>query len=269
MTIYIEDFIIQNVLINLCLLRLVSFTLKSKTNFFRLILVSIVGASSSVIVAVFIDNIVMLNCLKLISAIVMICCAYKCNFKEKIFAFLSLFLYTYAIGGLISSISSATYKTNFGIVTTSKFNLSSVCIIVILLTFIIEKIATILKHKFKSNTLVYNLKLTNKNHSINVKAYLDTGNFLSFHGQPVVVLSQSAFMKLNQINQIEFLCSPCEFLQTSTVNGTSRLKLYKIDEISFVVGKKQIKKANQYVAINSNPQFNKENYDALLSPLCL
>ena len=130
MTIYIETFLLQNTLINLCLLKLVNTTTKYHTTLFKLTMTSLIGAVFSVISAMFLTNNHLLNLLKIICAIVMLKSAFKLNKKQLFISFVLLFVFTYSLGGAIISLSSASYLTSFGVVISSKFNLTFICFII-------------------------------------------------------------------------------------------------------------------------------------------
>lgn len=269
MEIYIETFLIQNILINFCLLKLVYLTTKTKTSTFKLIFSSLLGAIPSVLMAIVIQNNIVLNIAKIATASLMLIISFKQTKKQFVFNFLLLFLFTYAFGGIITSLSSQVYFTSFGAVITSKFSLELICIIFIVFTYIYEHLVKHLKLKINTNNLIYNLKLSHKNNSISINAYMDTGNFINHNGEPVLILDLDAYLKLTQTNLISFLSSNLETIPTSTINGNNKLKLFKIDKIEIKNKNKNIEINNCYVAINQNNCFKNTNYQALLSPLFL
>lgn len=269
MEIYIESFVLQNVLINLCLLRLVYLTTKSKTTFFKLLSSSIIGVIPSVLVCLFLNNNILINITKLTTSLVMIVLAFKQSKKQFVFNYILLFIYTYAFGGIIISLSSTTYHTSFGMVTTSKFSLELICFILIVLTYIFELVVKHLSLKIKVSDLIYNLTLTQGNKSINVNAYLDTGNFLNLNGQPVLVLDLNAYLKLTNTNLVNFYTSKHDEISTQTINGNKNIKTFIVDKIEIKHQQRKILLTNQIVAINANNCFKNTNYQALISPLFL
>lgn len=269
MEIYIEIFIIQNILINFCLLKLVQLTTKTKSSFFRLLFASTIGTIPSVFITIFISNTFIYNLSKLITAGIMIFSSFKQSKKQFTFNLILLFLYTYAFGGIVTGLSSATYFTSFGAVITSKFNLELICLIFIIFTYIFELVAKHFKLKINTNSLIFNCTLTQSNKSIKINAYLDTGNFLNLNGQPVLILDINSYLKLTQTNLIDFLTKESKKISTSTVNGNNNLKVFNIDQVELKNGKKKIQLKNQPVAINTTNCFKNANYQALISPLFL
>lgn len=269
MEIYIEIFILQNILINICLLRLVYLTTKTKSTLFKLTLSSIIGTIPSVLASVFITDNSILNIAKIITSLIMIFVAFKQSLKQYIFNFILLFIYTYAFGGTIVSLSPTTYRTNFGIVTSSKLSLGNICIIILILTYIFELVVIHLKLKIKTNNLIYNTTLTQANKTLKINAYLDTGNFLNINGQPVLVLDLNTYLKLTNTNLINFYTSKFNEISTYTVNGNKNIKISKIDKIEIKNKNKKIILKNQIIAINTTNCFKNTNYQALISPLFL
>lgn len=269
MTIYIEYFLIQNILINFCLLKLVYLTTKSKTSFFKILVASIVGSTASICTMLFLDNNLILNICKLVTAITMISLAYKQSKKQLIANIILLFLYTYAFGGLITSLSHSTYYTSFGATTISKFSLELICIIIIGFTYLFELVVKNVNLKIKTNNLIYDLKITSGKNSIKINAYLDTGNFLNYNGQPVLILDLDAYLTLTKTDLVSFYLKQSKHISAGTVNGTNNLKIFTVDKIEIKNNKNFIELKNQIIAINTTNCFKNTNYQALLSPLFL
>lgn len=265
MEIYIELFLLQNIIINFCLLRLIEITTKTKTTFFKLLLSSIIGASFSVVSAIYINTNLTMNLLKLICAILMLFIAYKQSFKQFIFNFILLFVYTFAFGGAVTNLSGSIYQTNFGVIISSKINLELICIIILALTYIFQLIFKHIKFKIKTNNLIYKIKLFKNNKSISINAYLDTGNFLNFNGKPVIIVDLNSYLKLTNLDLIDFHLSSCEKINTNTVTGNKYLKVFTLDKIELLANNKSYEFKDQYIAVNTN--FKNSNYQALLSPM--
>jgi sigma-E processing peptidase SpoIIGA len=230
---------------------------------------SIVGTIPSILIVLFLNNNLIINIIKFICAFIMLSFAFTQTKKQFIFNYILLFIYTYSLGGIITSLNSNAYYTNFGIVTTSKFSLEQICIIALIFTYILELSVKHLKLKFNTNSLIYSLTLTNEAKSVKINAYLDTGNFLNHNGQPVLILDLNIFLKLTNQNLITFLTSKTQTINTNTVTGTNQLKIFKVDEIKIQNGKTKNILKNQLVAINTTNCFKNTNYQALLSPLFL
>ena len=269
MEIYIESFLLQNILINFCLLKLVHLTTKTQTNFFKTFTASIIGAVPSVMIVLFLNNTLILNIAKFITATLMLIVAFKQTKKQFTFNLILLFIYTYAFGGVITSLSSSVYYTNFGAVMTSKFSLEMICIVLIIITYIFELVVKHIKLKINTNNLIYDVTLTNNKSSIKINAYMDTGNFINHNGEPVLILDLKTYLKLTKTNLLNFLTTKTDVIKTGTVSGTNNLKIVSIDKIQIKKGKTTTEFNHPLVAINSTNCFKNTNYQALLSPLFL
>ena len=268
MTIYIETFLLQNTLINLCLLKLVNTTTKYHTTFLKLVIASLIGAVFSVISAMFLTNNHLLNLLKIICAVVMLKSAFRITKKQLFISFILLFVYTYSLGGAIISLSSASYLTNFGVVISSKFNLTFICLMIIIFTYAIDMIAKHQKNRTKTNNYIYPVELELNDNKIKINAYLDSGNLLQFNEKPVIILDLNSYLQLTKTDLINFYLNNSNSVTTNTVTGSQNLKVFKIDKIT-IFSKTKVEIKDQYIAINTNNSFKNTNYQALLSPLML
>lgn len=269
MEIYVEIFLIENILINFCLLKLINSTTKSSTNFFKLFLSSFLGATSSILIIYFIESTLILNIFKLLTATLMISVCFKQSKKQFITNLILLFLFTYTLGGLITNLNSKTHITPLSVMVFNKFSLEIICVIITLATYIFDLVCRHLRLNIKTTNLLYNLTLTQNNKSIKINAYLDTGNFLNHNGQPVLLLDIKAFLKLTNTNLIDFYLTESEKISAGTINGTNYLKIFKIDKVKIQNKTTNIELKNQIIAINTNSSFKNKNYQALLSPLFL
>ncbi len=269
MTIYIESFLLQNILINLALLRLVYVSLRQKTNLFRLILASIFGSIFSIIASAYLNNHYIINLLKVICASVIIIIAFKQCFKNFILSIILLFVYTFSFGGIIMSLAKTSYQSNFGIILSNDINLEAICLIIISISYIYEKLIKNLKFKIKSNQLIYKVELHNGKHRLRLNAFLDTGNNLNINGQPVLIVDISTYCKLLKKNLVDFYLEKGQTVSVATVSGASQMKLIKIDKLTLFINKNIKTYNNSYIAINNSSIFKDTNYQALLTPLFL
>ncbi len=264
MTIYIESFLIQNFLINFCLLRLVFLTTKNQTTFFKLTLSAIIGSIFSVVSAMVLTNSTTINILKFACAILMILIPFKLNLKQLTFSVILLFCYTFAFGGAILNFATKTYLTNFGCIISSKFCFEIVTLILIALTYLFELISKHLKHKLTANNYIFKTTLYCAQNSITINAYLDTGNLLEHNGKPIIVLDLNSYLKLSNNDIVKYFNNN-EKIEASTVSGANSLKVFKIDKIKIETDRKPIIIENQLIAV-STKSFKETNYQALLSP---
>lgn len=269
MTIYIEEFLFQNILINFCLLRLVFLTCKPQSNTFKLVAASIVGAAFSVVAGVCLKNLVIINLFKIFSAVLMALIAFKQTKKQFVFNLILLFAFTHAFGGIITNFSSSAYITNFGVVISSKIKLETVCAVCVGLTYLFEMVFKHIKFKIKSGHFIYKTTLIKNNRKLTINAFLDTGNLLTLNGKPVIILDLKTYLKLNKVSLIDFYLKPSQQIALNSVAGTTNLKVFEIDKIIVNTGKKAKQIIAPLIAVNCDGCFEKTNYKALLSPAYL
>lgn len=267
MEIYIEDFLIQNFIINFCLLRLVFLTTKNNTSIFRLFLSATLGAGFSVISAITLNNIVVINILKFLCSTIMIATAFKSNLKEYIINFLLFFAYTYAFGGAILSSANQTAKTNFGIAVLPKFNLYLITLILIGLTYLLEFVSKHIKNKILTNKYVYEISILSNKQSINLNAYLDSGNLMKINGKPVIVIDFNTYLKITNSNPVDFYIKNINKVSTNTITSKKQLPLIELEYVEIKLKNKVIKLNNQPAILTNNQAFISSNYKVLLSPL--
>lgn len=257
MQIYIEDFLIENILINCSILSLIKVTTKSKSSIFKMILSSIVGATISVFYTFFIQNTIILNIFKIISAILIILIGFKNTKKQFTYNFILLFLYTYALGGIITSLNNnITIGTN-SIIINPKISLFGVCLSVIVLTNIFKLIARSFKSKMVKSNYIYPITITCNKKSISINAYLDTGNLVKYNNFPVIIIDAFTFSKIATKN-LKF-----ETLEVSTATSKKQMTLFQVDNVTIKTNK-CIKLEKQFLAVS--PIRLGDNYNALLSP---
>lgn len=269
MTIYIEYFLLQNIIINFCLIRLVYLTTKNKTTNFRLLFASILGSCFSVVSAIFLCNSWLTNLLKLVSAITIITISFKSSLKGSILNVILLFLYTHALGGIVISLSSNTQVTSIGIVTSSKINLWLIMFLVIVFTYIFELATKHISFKIKTNNLIYKTTLSLNKKDLTINAFLDTGNMLNYNDKPVLIIDLESYLKLANLTIVDYLNIKTNYILTGTVTGNNKLKLFTIDKITIFKDKQKLIIEQPYIAIQQNTLFEKTNYQGLLSPLML
>ena len=219
--------------------------------------------------AIFINNPLIMNLIKILCAIMIVITAFKQSKKYFIINFILLFMYTYAVSGLITSISSHQIFTSFGMISYINLNLDSICIFVILISYIYEWIARSMKLRINTNSYIYKTTLRHKDKKISINAYLDTGNLLNLDGKPIIIVDLDVYLKLTNTSLITYLTSNSTKLTTNTITGSNSLKIFSIDEIAITIDKRTVKLKNQLIAVNNTNKFKNTNYKALLSPMII
>ncbi|MBR1988711.1 MAG: sigma-E processing peptidase SpoIIGA [Clostridia bacterium] len=264
MTIYIEEFLLQNIIINFCLLRLLYVSTKYRTNNLKLVSSAIVGAVFSAVSAMFLTDQMLINILKLVCSFLMIFISFNLKTKQFIFSYILLFVYTYALGGALMSFASNSQITTSGIIMQSNYSLELITLFIVLLTYIFELSLKHTKNKILNNNYIYKIQLKSGKNTLKINAFIDTGNNLSYNGKSVMILDNQCFFKLMDIKTI--LNKDNTILKVATISGVKNLRIHLLDEVKIFSNNKPKIIKNQYVAIDQTNSFSSTNYQALLSP---
>lgn len=204
MTIYIDLVFFINLTMDFYILSGVKFLLKLQTKLYRIILGSIIGSSS--ILLLFLKlNILELNIYKILISIIMTYVTFgKNKFFNKLFY---LYIISIVVGGSLYLINdSLGYKVDSFIFINNGYNINLIILLIISPLIIYLYIKEFLKFKKKINT-TYNVIIKIKNKIINIEAFLDTGNKLIdpyFH-RPIILLNKKYInLKKHKIIYVPF-----------------------------------------------------------------
>lgn len=234
MKIYIEQVLITNFIIDYCIMLIVSKLILPKSNYRHIVLSSMFGSVSSMVTP-YCTNIIILNALKILSAIIMLQLLHIQK-KQMFKSILLMLALSYIIGGAVLS--------NFGTGLDGGYiiklnNLIPVFIITIISTLICCKLITWLKSKINTNSYIHNTTLINNNTKINIKGFLDSGNGLLDNNKPVNLINFDTFNKLTGITlnqylnqQFSSLNNP-HFISASTIAGKQKILVFTINELHF------------------------------------
>lgn len=204
MTIYIDLVFFINLIMDFYILSGVKFLLKLQTKLYRIILGSIIGSSS--ILLLFLKlNTLELNIYKILISIIMTYVTFgKNKFFNKLFY---LYIISIIVGGSLYLINdSLGYKVDSFIFINNGYSINLIILLIISPLIIYLYIKEFLKFKKKINT-TYNVIIKIKNKTINIEAFLDTGNKLIdpyFH-RPIILLNKKYInLKKHKIIYVPF-----------------------------------------------------------------
>lgn len=265
MEIYLESFLIQNALINFCLLRLVYLTSKPKTRVLKLVLAGLFGAVLSAI-ALVLESEVLATIIKLGCPACMLAVAFKQRKKQFVFSLALFYLFGFSLFGAMAIFSAtALFGEKIG-ETGILSNLELLTIGAILVGYLFEFVVKKIRYKIKTNNLIYPITLALNEQKIKINAFLDTGNLLQYNCQPVVVVDLSAYLVLAKTDIVNFYLKKGEQINLSTVAGANAVKIFKIDYMQVDVGGVVKTFNGQYIAVNAQNSFKNTNYQALITP---
>jgi stage II sporulation protein GA (sporulation sigma-E factor processing peptidase) len=248
MKIYIDILLLINFFCDFLILYSVSVLLKINIKFRRIILSSLFGSLSLIVLFIKVNN-TLLFLLKLLLASFMIIIAfgYK-NIKYFISSLIYFFLNSLLLGGFI-------YLINLKLKNNSINSLFNNNLLLIVLSPLIIYIYTkyLLKLK-KFYSLKYKVDIYIKGQVINLNAYNDTGiNIIDpYKERPIIIINKGLLDERN----LKYLLIPC-----NTVNDSFLLKCFKADN-AYIKGVGNIKN----VLIGISPiKINIEGVDSLIN----
>lgn len=232
MTIYVEQILITNFIIDYCILTIISKFIYSKPNFKRITLSAIFGSIASLIVP-YCTNWLLHNILKILTSIIMLQII-NLHKKQLLSGTLLMLVISYVMGGAL--LSNFGTQTNGGYKLTN-INLIYVFAICIIFTFIVSKLLPWLKSKITTNSNIHDITLVNNDISINIKSFIDSGNSLQDNNQPVSLINFDTFTQLTNItlsqylnNQFDKLNNP-HFITANTIAGKRKILVFTINEL--------------------------------------
>lgn len=270
MVLYIEYVIMDNLLIDFCLLRLLEKIFKEdfgRLRYFFTLLIGVLGA-------VFLPYVLRYGTLSILYRI-MLCLAMVLAIKKPstfkmyikyVFVFAGL---TSLLGGVIVGVLNV-FNIEYTISGVICYNLElpmSVFLSIVLFgLWCIKKIIICVQSSLKESNYMINIQIKDGESSILARGYLDSGNLVSLDGNMVSILSLDSFLKLHK--EIDL----CKVISGNLKECLRELKYVQIDGISngkkyptFLVDKMiidNIEYTNQRVAIAFK---NFGNFDCILN----
>lgn len=196
MTVYLDIIFLENFILNFIILYAVSLVIKEKVSYIKLMIASLIGASY-VIIYYLINFQSKWNLIfKIILSVVMVYISFMPkSFKEFIkqitFFYLVSFVFGGASLGVIYMVNAGKISIRNGIIV-GNYTLKTIFIGVILAFTIITVAFKLVKNRISKKDLFCNIKIIINQSKINVKAVIDTGNFLKepITNIPVIVVEK-------------------------------------------------------------------------------
>lgn len=264
MTIYIEQVLLTNFIIDFCILSVVSKLILAKSNYKHITLSALFGSIASLILP-YCFNLILTNALKILTAIIMLQILHI-HKKQLMLATLTMLVLSYIIGGAI--LSNLAIQTSNGYML-SGINLIYVFIVTFIFTFVACKLILWIKSKITTNSQIYDITLVNSNNKITIKGFIDSGNGLYDNNQPVNIINFDTFKKLTNISLNQYLTNNFKnlinphFIEASTIAGKRKILVFTINELH--INKLDLKKYHN-VTIGVSLNFdNTKEYKAILN----
>ena len=237
MIIYVDLVILLNVFLDFTLLMSVSVILTRNTKVKRLLLGSIIGGLSTILLFINVNTLVSFI-LKILLGIMMVIASFGYHsIKYTLNNLFYLYTFSFSVGGVMYLLMDKAYY-NY---------------IVLIGGFIISLIFYIKMLKKYQTTYhnYYSVEIVIKNKKYLVTGYLDTGNKLydTYHHRPVVIIDKNIKYELEDVIYVPYL----------SLNNSSVLKCLKTDKI--IINNKEF---NNYLVGLSSKKINIDGINCLL-----
>ena len=268
MQVYIEYVIIDNLIIDYILLSLSLKASNVKANVFRLILSSIVGTIIAVIIPLINIKESHLFLIKIVLGFLLVYVAGKYYTKTKYFLTFAFFmLFTFLFGGMIIAIfyfADIDYTVYFSV----HYNSFMPIGITILLVYIMSEILKKLIYKVMKIRIITPyirtciLVLGSKR--LKTTGFYDSGNrlFDKRTGLPIIVGSKKLFEKIDTLG---VFTKVYDYVEIKTVNGNSKINIYKVDKLLIYNGMKVNIYDNVLIGRSNDNFYDDIRYDLLLN----
>lgn len=206
MVIYVDLVFLLNILLDFILLMSVSVILARNAKIKRLLLGSIIGGISTILLFVNINTLVSFI-LKIILGLLMVLATFGYHsFKYTFNNLFYLYTLSFSVGGVMYLLMDTYYNY-----------------LVLIIGFMITLYLYIkmMKSYQDSYSNYYKVKITIRDQDYDVVGYLDTGNKLIYHHKPVIILDKKIKYNFEDIIYVPY----------TSLNNTSILKCLKTDKI--------------------------------------
>ena len=276
MDIYIEYVIIDNFVIDFCIILLMLKTLGLRVSKIRIILSSAIGTVLAIVLPLFKIYDIIAFFVKLILSVAMIFTASSYKSKKQCFyAFLLFYTYTFVMGGACFGL----LYLYCGDVTLGAFlNYSSavpiglVVFVILGYVYFINLIIRFFKKRRDIINFLYDVQIYYKDNNIKVIGFLDSGNRLYFNetNAPVIVINLKTALRLINSDEVDFfikLNKNFKYINFSTIEGVNKkMPVIISDKVDIFINGKCKSFDNVALCISFKDFNDAEKYEALLHP---
>lgn len=282
MVVYIEDAILDNLVINSIILFLSLFSLRQKIKVLKVITASMLGCVASIVLTFFTLPLFAVLIIKFLLGLIM-CSIVIQKFSFKLLSlfyvvFLSFtflmggfcFFIIYLFGGEVYNIANMSYNL--------PISLGVIFIFLALYVYLLIQAIKVFYKKQKLSSFYYDVFIHINNKKVKIKAYLDSGNLLqdSLTGLPILIVNFNTFNKIfnGKVNVFNFLKNTLNetikgrYINVSTISSNGKMFVVEPMRVEIKQADKPLKQINVLIGVSSNTTKSGQ-FEALLSPLAL
>ena len=230
MVIYIDLIVILNLFIDFIILVSVDIILKRRSSFKRIILASLLGSLSCLLLFYINDNYVLII-YKFVISILMVIISFKYEsfkyFKDNL---IWLYIISIILGGSIYLVSDSVSLSNKGLIFINNSLRINIYLLILIGPLVIYKYLKNIKNYHVIYSNYYDIDIYYNGFILSGIGFLDTGNNLRdpYFNKPIILVNKD----LIRGNVKSFL------VPYNTISGTSILKVFKPEKI--IINKKKI-----------------------------
>ena len=260
---YIEDVILDNLVIDFIILFACKKILKENSKNIFLFLSSMIGSISSVLYVIFNLQGFALIFYKFFVGILMLCIAFSIkSFKNFLLKYLCFIFTTACMGGVCFLITFSFGKmelVNGAFSYALPLPMWSIMLLVFISAYFILQVIKSAKRKNILNDFFYNAQIKNKGKKIRIRAYLDTGNTLLDEKTqaPIFILTYKNFKKLFDVpldklllNKITTEIEGAHYQIINSVGKSTKTLIFPVEEILIEKDNKKNVLKNQLLALS-------------------
>ncbi|MBE5736499.1 MAG: hypothetical protein E7356_04030 [Clostridiales bacterium] len=200
MELYLEYVIIDNLVMDYIILRLIELTIGTKLRKFNKVVVCLLGAGFAVFMPYIMKWSVLLFIYKIISSIVLVLCIKKHHkLRNFLTYYLLFFTYTFLVGGTVLGIINLLnikYTMSSVIMYSFDFPMGLIGLVFIVVINIISRTIRVIRSKLVKSCYMYAIKIHQCGKCYNINGYLDTGNNVTLDNKGVIIISISLFLRI-------------------------------------------------------------------------
>lgn len=276
MDIYIEYVIIDNFIIDFCIILAVCKTLGLKVFKFRICLASAVGTGLALALPLFkMPDIAGLGVKIFLSIIMVVITSRYKSKKQFLFALLLFYTYTFVMGGACFGLLYLYCgNVSLGI----SFNYSSavpvglVVLVILGYIYLINLLVRFFKKRKDIINFLYDIDIYYKENKVKITGFMDSGNRLYYkeNNLPAIIINLKTALKLVKSEEVEFflgLNKNFKYITFSTVNDKNKkMPVIISDKIDIFINGQTHTYQNIALCISFKEFSDTEKYEALLHP---
>lgn len=275
MTVYVENVLFENMMVDGLILLLVAKTLRQKINWWGIFISSLFGSLFALFSPQFETAFAIMLLIKLFVCVAM---AYMLNFQmKKLFSkSMLLFLYTFVFGGMVYALFlffNIQAKNGFVFQYNSDVPIVGIVVLCFAMFFCLQKGIKKLYARKKINSFLYDVTLFLNNKHVNLKGFLDTGNTLVTKGGKPVVMIPKKLLKsfFNSHECLAFALKKYGAFASLNPQELSVLSIAGQTKITSFDARCQLNKKEMDICVGvyDDHMFFGKGFDAILSPKML